>query len=128
MGKELSKKMKNLAQELKFEEAARVRNQLQALEKVMDKSSDKRDLEHVTYYIYNHPYDFNLSFLNVPPELERDDVRLTIDIKEDFEICREILNHFFRNNIEMNYKNILNYIDNNPLLLERMKYNIKHAK
>ena len=101
---------------------------MKALENVINKSSDKRDLEHVTYYIYNHPYDFNLSFLNVPLELERNDVRLTIDIKEDFEICREILNHFFRNNIEMNYTNILNYIDNNPLLLEQMKYNIKHSK
>ena len=101
---------------------------LKALEKVISKSSDKKDLEHVTYYIFNHPYDFNLSFLNVPPELERDDIRLTIDIKEDFEICKEILNHLFRNNIDMNYKNILNYINNNPLLLERMKYNIKHSK
>ena len=101
---------------------------LKALEKVISKSSDKKDLEHVTSYIYNHPNDFNLSYLNVPPKLERDDIRLTIDIKEDFEICKEILNHLFRNNIEMNYKNILNYIDNNPLLLEGMKYNIKHSK
>ena len=101
---------------------------LKALEKVISKSSNKKDLEHVTYYIFNHPHDFNLSFLNVPPELERDDIRLTIDIKEDFEICKEILNHLFSNNIEMNYKNILNYIDNNPILLERMKSNIEHSK
>ena len=101
---------------------------LKALEKVISKSSDKKDLEHVTSYIYNHPNDFNLSYLNVPPKLERDDIRLTIDIKEDFEICKEILNHLFRNNFEMNYNNILNYIDNNPLLLEGMKYNIKHSK
>jgi len=101
---------------------------LKALEKVISESSNKKDLEHVTHYIYNHPNDFNLSFLNVPPELERDDIRLTIDIKEDFEICKEIVNHLFRNNIEMNYKNILNYLDINPSLIERMKDNIKHLK
>lgn len=101
---------------------------LKALKKVISKSSDKKDLEHVTRYIYNHPYNFNLNFLNVPPELERNDIRLTIDIKEDFEICKDILNYLFRNNIEMNYKNILNYIDSSPSLLERMKYNIKHSK
>ena len=63
---------------------------MKALENVINKSSDKRDLEHVTYYIYNHPHDFNLSFLNAPPELDRDDIRLTIDIKEDYGVAVDL--------------------------------------
>jgi len=97
---------------------------LNALEKVACKTTNKKDLEHVTYHIYNHPRKFKIKYLEVPKELHRNDIRLTIDTIEDFEICEKIIKYLKENGIEWQYNNILDYIQKNPRILEQMKRNI----
>lgn len=91
------------------------------LKKVARKTQNKEDLEHVTYYIYNHPREFNIKYFDIPEELNRLDIRLTIDTKEDFENCRKIIYYLEENDLEWNFKNILNFILDQPEIFKKMK-------
>lgn len=97
---------------------------LNALKKVQSLTNDKVYLEHVTNYIYHHPQQFNIKYKVVPQILNREDIRLTIDTRQDFEICKEIVNYLISNNLDWNYPEILKYINKNPKILERMRINI----
>ena len=99
---------------------------LEALKKVKSLTKEKKDLEHVTYYIYNHPDEFNIELWDVPKELNRNDIRLTIDTIEDFKICQKVLNFLKQKDFETNYQNILEYINKNPDILEEMKAQITY--
>lgn len=64
---------------------------LEALKKVNSLTKDSLYHEHVTNYIYSHPDQFRLSFLDVTPKLKsRNDIRMTLDTKEDFNLLSEI--------------------------------------
>ena len=99
---------------------------LEALKKVKSLTKEKKDLEHVTYYIYNHPDEFNIKLWEVPKELNRNDIRLTIDTIEDFKICQKVLNFLKQKDFQTNYQNILDYINKNPDILEEMKAQITY--
>ncbi len=43
------------------------------------------DREHVTRYLYSHPEKFSLRLMPAPAEIDREDVRLTVDIEEDWD-------------------------------------------
>ena len=88
-------------------------------------SQEKINIEHVTYYIYTHPDEFHIKFLEVPKELKRNDIRLTIDTKMDLEICQNIVSYLEENQIKWDFNQILKYIDENPILKEKMRQNIK---
>ena len=53
-------------------------------------ASDAVDRMQVTRYVYSRPDRFQLRLIPVPPELDRDDVRLTIDVDEDWEHAQVI--------------------------------------
>lgn len=97
---------------------------LDALEKVARKTTNKKDLEHVTYNIYNHPKEFKIEYLEVPKDLRREDIRLTIDTFEDFKLCRKIIKYLIENDIEWHYNNILDYVQKKSKIMEQMKKNI----
>ncbi|MFX1257981.1 MAG: cytidylyltransferase domain-containing protein [Promethearchaeota archaeon] len=101
---------------------------LDALKKVQEKTKNKFYLEHVTNYIYTHPNNFNIKFWDVPPELMRDDIRLTIDTAEDYQICKKIVSYLKENKLEWHYNKILEYLENNPDLNERIKKNIERIQ
>lgn len=46
--------------------------------------------EHVTNFVYENDAIFKINFLKIPFE-ENKDVRLTIDTREDFELCKDLL-------------------------------------
>jgi len=56
-----------------------------ALRKAERLAGDDLDREDVTRYIYSHPETFNLRLVPAPSEIDRDDVRLTVDIEEDWD-------------------------------------------
>lgn len=97
---------------------------LKALKKVKLLTNKKEDLEHVTSYIYHHPDEFNIELWDAPKELQRNDIRLTIDTIEDFKICQKVLNFIKKKDLEPNHKNILKFINKNPGVLEEMKAQI----
>jgi len=46
--------------------------------------------EHVTNFIYENEDHFNVKFIPVPKELDREDYRLTLDTEEDYEMLFEL--------------------------------------
>ncbi len=51
--------------------------------------------EHVTYYLVEHPEPFNIHFLEAPAELEKPQLRLTMDTEEDYRLIDEIYRELY---------------------------------
>ncbi len=56
-----------------------------ALRRVDSSATAPRDREQPTRFLYSHPQAFHLRLIPVPAELDRDDLRLTVDHEEDWE-------------------------------------------
>lgn len=97
---------------------------LEALKKVQATTRESLYHEHVTNYIYTHPQDFKIKWLETPEVLQgREDIRLTIDTQQDFLDAQEIYKYYVDNN--MTIEDLVGYIDQNPHLIEKMKEEIK---
>ena len=88
---------------------------LKSLEEVMEKGS-KKDLEHVTNYIYRNPKKFKINIIQVPKPLRRPEIRLTIDNPEDLILVREIMLELQKNKLLLSLENIIKVIDTNSAL------------
>jgi spore coat polysaccharide biosynthesis protein SpsF len=105
---------------------------LKALEKAESLSGDaqtnKRNIyrEHVTNFIYENKDKFKVSLIAAPELLStREDIRLTVDTMEDFEMSKEIYSQLQDVKINFENKDIVKLIDSNPRYLEGMKEQIK---
>jgi spore coat polysaccharide biosynthesis protein SpsF len=76
------------------------------------------DREHVTSYIYSHPEKFNVQLLPAPSEIDRDDVRLTVDIEEDWEHALTIYEALGPE--RMDWQRIARLLDHQPAMRSRM--------
>lgn len=76
--------------------------------------------EHVTPYIYNNPDIFTVMELNIPPILDKIQIRLTVDTKSDFYIARKIYKYMK----ESYWGEIIKFLEKHPKLLKKMKKNI----
>ena len=98
---------------------------LNALEKVAHSTNDDIYHEHVTNYIYGHPNDFKIKWLEVPNCLYgRNDIRMTIDTLEDFKIMSNIYTNLVEERGDVEISEIVNYLDNNTDYLDSMKKQI----
>jgi len=82
------------------------------------KARDPLDREYVTRYIYSHPEQFQLRLIPAPSEIDREDVRLTVDIDEDWDhalVMYEALGAEF-----WDWKRIARLLDHQPALRRRM--------
>jgi len=96
-----------------------------ALKKVINSTSEIKYLEHVTNYIYENPYKFNIKWICADQKVfSRDDLRLTIDTEVDFNLTKELYRAFC-NLIKQDLESLLNLIDNNENYLKVMKTQIK---
>jgi len=99
---------------------------LEALKKVKRETSNKLYYEHVTNYIYGHPEKFEIKWIDAPSSLyKRDDIRLTIDDTEDFNLGKELLYEMKEEKIGINPENLVQYLDSHPEYLALMKEQIK---
>ena len=73
-------------------------------------------MEHVTPYIYKFPKKFKINVIQVPKNLRRPEIRLTIDNPEDLILVRQIMLKFNKNNSLPRLENIINLIDSNSEL------------
>lgn len=76
------------------------------------------DREHVTRYLYSHPDKFNLRLMPAPPEIDREDVRLTVDIEEDWEHVLAIYDALGPE--QLDWRRIARLLDHQPALRSRM--------
>jgi spore coat polysaccharide biosynthesis protein SpsF (cytidylyltransferase family) len=78
-------------------------------------SEDRAD---PTRYIYAHPEDYQLRFIPVPAKLDRRDVRLTVDVEEDWEHVHMIFDALGPDSLD--WRRIAALLDEQPELRERM--------
>ena len=94
---------------------------LEALERVASLTSDKLYHEHVTNYIYTYPQLFNIKWLDTDPCLNgRDDIRLTIDTREDFDCIKEIYSNLLLLGNQYDLSTVVDFIDRSAHLKEKM--------
>lgn len=94
---------------------------LKALKAVRNITIDSSAHEHVTYYIYNHQEIFDCKWLNTPTFLQgREDIRLTIDTKEDYDTVKRIHRDLCEIVGEYNLENIVEYLNNHNSLTKSM--------
>ena len=94
---------------------------LQALNAISNSTTDPLYLEHVTNYIYTYPQKFKIYYHPIPIEVEQNDnIRLTLDTKEDFAVLSEIYKDVIENKIPFSSIGIVRYIMNNGVWLSEM--------
>jgi spore coat polysaccharide biosynthesis protein SpsF len=76
------------------------------------------DRDEVTRYLYTHPEKFEVLLIPAPPQLDRDDVRLTVDIEEDWDHTLAIFEALGPEGLE--WQRIAHLLDHQPALRSRM--------
>ena len=79
-----------------------------------DESTSRSDRQSFTSYIVSHPELFQLRFIGIPTELDRNDLRLSIDSEEDWDHAHEILEALGPESVD--WRHIANLLDRNPSL------------
>jgi len=96
------------------------------LKRIISSTNKKIYLEHVTNYIYLHPEKFSIKLIDTPDGLgKRNDIRLTVDTKIDFEMNQMLYQQIVCQNISFAPKKIVNYIDQHIELKKIMTDQIK---
>jgi spore coat polysaccharide biosynthesis protein SpsF len=75
------------------------------------------DREQPTRYLYSHPEKFRIRLIPVPEQIDREDVRLCVDIEEDFE---HVVAIFEALGPELDYQRIADLLHHQPALRSRM--------
>jgi len=99
----------------------------EALRRAVRRASGKLDREQPTRYLYSHPEKFRVSLIPVPQQIDRDDVRLCVDIEEDFDHAIAIFEALGPE--ELDYQRVASLLHHQPGLRNRMAaLNRAHAK
>lgn len=80
----------------------------------------RADRQHPTRFIYSHPQRFRVLRVPVPEEIDRDDVRLRVDIAEDWELMDSICEALGLEQIDM--ERIARLLVHHPHMRERMAH------
>jgi spore coat polysaccharide biosynthesis protein SpsF len=92
------------------------------LEKLSTFNLEPKELEHVTFGIYQRPRIFKLSnYLNKSNQSRE---RWTVDYQEDFEFVTSIFARFTGRETEFTYKEVNEYLEENPQL--RAQIQMRH--
>jgi spore coat polysaccharide biosynthesis protein SpsF len=89
---------------------------LDAYKRSWELGEDKHRSELCSLYIREHKQDFKFELVNLPKELLRPDIRLTIDYPEDLILCRAIYKNFKNQAPRIPVLDIIKYLDSNPEL------------
>ena len=84
------------------------------LEKVNELTQDPADRENVSLYIYEHPERFKLGGIKAPKELYGPDIRICVDMKEDYEVIRRIYEALYPKKPDFNAYDIMKFLKDNP--------------
>lgn len=87
---------------------------IQALEKSHKLGADRHRAELCGLYIKEHRGDFKVEVLPTSPQVERLDLRLTVDYPEDLVLCRHIYAHLKHKAPRLPLDEIIEFIDAHP--------------
>lgn len=71
---------------------------LETLKDSASRTTEQLDREHVTLHIRNHPDRYRHLHLVAPPELHWPELGLTLDEERDYELLKQIIEHFETHN------------------------------
>ncbi len=86
------------------------------LEKAYLETKKKSEREHVTPYIYFHPEIFKLKLVEIKGKLNRPELRLTLDTKEDLKLIKRIFKCLYKENCMFYSEEIIDLLDKNSEL------------
>jgi spore coat polysaccharide biosynthesis protein SpsF len=89
-----------------------------ALRRANRLARDELDRAQVTSYLYAHPDKFNVRLIPTPTEIDREDVRLTVDGEEDWEHALAIYEALGPERLD--WQRIARLLDHQPALRSRM--------
>ncbi|RJG24827.1 cytidylyltransferase domain-containing protein [Paenibacillus thiaminolyticus] len=74
---------------------------------------EARHREHVTYYAYEYPEQFNMGYFRAREKLQHPELRITVDTPEDYKLCRLIAQHF-KSNLLVSSSEVISYLLEHP--------------
>ncbi len=89
---------------------------LEAYKRSWELGQPKHRAEMCSLYIREHKNEFKIGYVQVPDEIRRSDIRLTIDYPEDLILCRAVYQEFKTQAPRIPVKQIIDFVDANPLL------------
>jgi len=89
-----------------------------ALRRASRLARESAEREHVTRYMYSHPEKFNVRLMPAPSAIDREDVRLTLDIEEDWDHVLAIVEALGLDRLD--WQRIASLLDHQPALRSRM--------
>ena len=90
---------------------------LEALKKSHDNGSERHRSELCTLYLRENSGDFKLLKFKSPPELNRKDLRLTVDNPEDLVLCKAVYSNFIEMAPMISIRQIIEFLDLNSKLV-----------
>lgn len=96
---------------------------LKSLQQALVSTNKDNYLENVTEYIYCHPSQFEIIFLELPEFIsKRMDLRFTIDDVDDFQILSKIYDKInYDDNIDLLFKNVDDSLTNKNHMISNIK-------
>lgn len=85
---------------------------IETLRRVDEEASDSADREHVTRYVRQYPNDFELR--SVTDEIDRSDLRWTVDDEEDLRFVRRTYKALGEKTLEATYRDVLALLEAHP--------------
>ena len=89
-----------------------------ALRKAAQTARNPEDREHVTRYLYSHPEKFHVRLIQAPAGIDRDDIRLRVDLEEDWDHALAIFDALGPEALD--WQRIAALLDHQPALRTRM--------
>ena len=94
----------------------------QSLKKANQLTKNSYDKEHVTAYIYKNPKKFKIKNVGLKKKLLN--YRIVLDYIEDFKLISNIQKHFNKQRKDFTLKDIIKYINRNPILKKKNSQNL----
>lgn len=89
---------------------------IEAYIKSWNHGEKKHRSELCSLFIREHKSEFKINYIEIPQEIKRTDIRLTIDYPEDLILCRAVFKHFKKCMPIIPLSDIISFIDANPSL------------
>lgn len=103
---------------------------LSALKDIFSRTTDFINYEHVTRYIYKNPQFYDIKLIQIPKKFESDDVRLTVDTIEDFNLLKKLFLNWVETSKKYGLKidGLYGLIAADSYLIKSMKRQIKNQE